>query len=87
MVKLGNEMKEPGKEERDCDEKFKKCLHSVIMWAVLAPSDSISSVLPAPPAAVNWPEKLLIVVLTACSQTGHYSPQPSTKWVCVGLCG
>lgn len=25
---------------------------------------------------------------TACSQTGHYSPQPSTEWVCVwvGVC-
>lgn len=38
----------------------------------------------APSAAVNWPEKLLIVVLTACSQTGHCTPQPSTEWVCVG---
>lgn len=28
----------------------------------------------------------LFVVLKACSQTGHYSPQPSTEWVCVGEC-
>lgn len=84
VVKL--EMKEPGKKRRqkDCEEKFKTCHHSLI----IARSDSISSVPSAPPAAVSWSEKLLIVVLTACSQTGHYSPQPSTEWVCVwvGVC-
>lgn len=26
------------------------------------------------------------MVLKACSQTGHYSPQPSTEWACVGEC-
>lgn len=73
---------------RDCEEKFKTFHHSLItvscysLWSVS--SDSISSVPLAPPAAVSWPEILLIVVLTACSQTGHYSPQPSTDWVCVG---
>lgn len=49
-------------------------------------STTSPSVYSVPSSVVNWPEKLLIVVLTACSQTGHYTPQPCIEWVCVGGC-
>lgn len=76
-VKWGNE-----KEPKKGNLITKAC---VSLWSPA--SDCISCTVPsAPSAAVSWPEKQLIVVSTACTQTGHYSPQPSTEWVYVGGC-
>lgn len=80
-------MKEPGKEEVKRLRRTLKTSHKItasLQLTVLFCSDSISSVPSAASAAVSWPQKLLIVVLTACSQTGHYSPQPSTERFYVG---
>lgn len=76
---------------RNCEEKFKTCHNSLITEACFslrsAHSDSISSVPSVPSAAVSWPEKLLFVVLPACSQediTLHSSPLSGPVWV--GVC-
>lgn len=71
------EMKEPRKREEEEEEKCKTRRRSII----IAGWDSVSSV---PSAAVSCGEKRLVVVVAACSQTGRYSPQPSTRRLAVG---